>query len=153
MVSTVVSLAIMPYTSQNNQVVFSIASNSTVTDLEFNSTSRQLSFTVSGPSGTTGYVDAYIAKTLIGDISTLKVYLDGAPLPYNATSQGDSWLIYFTYHHSTHSVVMSLGQASTKPVTETSTETITAASIAVVVAIALILAVTILKRRQRNKQE
>ena len=55
----------MPVTSENGQSDFSVESNSTVTDLAFNSASQELSFTVSGPSGTTGYVDAYKAKSLM----------------------------------------------------------------------------------------
>ncbi len=117
--STAVTLAAAPFTFQNTQDVFSVASNSTVTDLTFNSTNNELSFTVSGPSGTTGYVNAYIAKSLITDISTLKVYLDGNQITYTTTPTPDSWAIYFTYSHSTHTITMTLGVATPKPTTKT----------------------------------
>ncbi len=153
-VCTVVSLAIMPFRSESTQDVFSVASNSTVTDLAFNSTSRELSFTVSGPSGTTGYVDTYIAKTLIGDVSTLKVFLDDSQVNYVATSQGDSWLIHFAYHHSTHTVVMSLGEATSAPVKGVSVGTIAIASAAAIaVIVAVILAVVVLKRKKSKLEQ
>jgi hypothetical protein len=104
--STIVNLAVTAFKEQN---VFSVTSNSTVSQFSFNSTSRELSFTVSGPSGTTGYVNVYIAKSLIGDISTLKVYLDGNQIDYTAVSTNASWLLHFTYQHSTHRVIVSLG--------------------------------------------
>jgi hypothetical protein len=101
-------LAVIPFKEQN---VFSVTSNSTISELAFNSTSRELSFTATGPSGTTGYVNVYIAKTLVSDISDVKVYLDGDQLDYTATSLVDSWLLQFTYIHSTHRIAVNLGFA------------------------------------------
>jgi hypothetical protein len=149
-VSTVINLVIVPFTSQNAQDVFSVASNSTVTDLAFNSTSRELSFTVSGPSGTTGYVDAYIAKSLIEDISTLKVYLDGNQLNYSVTSQGDSWLIYFTYHHSTHEVIIDLNVAPAAT-TLSLTELLRGAAYGAMVSLSVIVVLLLFLRRGRNR--
>jgi len=94
---------------------FSIVSNSTVTQLAFDSTNLTLSFTVSGLSGTTGYTNVTIAKTLIGDISTLKVYLDGNETNYTVNDLTYSWLIHFTYHHSAHKIVMDLVSQQTGP--------------------------------------
>jgi outer membrane protein assembly factor BamB len=123
-VSTIVNLAVVPL--QNTQDVFSVASNSTITDLMFNSTSNELTFTASGPSGTTGYVDVYIAKSLIGDISTLQVYLDGNQISYTASSQGSSWLTYFTFGLSTHQVTVYLASKSVSNVSEFSFFTVLA---------------------------
>jgi hypothetical protein len=149
-VSTVVNLVIVPFTSQNAQDVFSVASNSTVTDLAFNSTSRELCFTVSGPSGTTGYFDAYIAKSLVGDISTLKVYLDGNQLNYSVTSQGDSWLIYFTYHHSTHEVTIYLNRAPA-PTALSLTELLLGVSYGAIVSLSVIVVLLLILRKDRAK--
>jgi hypothetical protein len=113
--STVVNLAIMPYKSRDAQDVFSVASNSTVSGLAFNSTSQELSFTVTGSSGTTGYVDVYIAKTLINNIGQVKAYVNNNAVNYTATQIDDSWLLHFTYQHSTHTVVISLGTVITRP--------------------------------------
>jgi len=104
--TTMINLAVIPFKEQN---VFSVTSNSTVSELAFNSTSRELSFTVTGPSGTTGYVNVYIAKTLVDNIADVKVYLDGDQLSYTVTSTDDSWLLHFTYSHSTHKVNINLG--------------------------------------------
>jgi hypothetical protein len=87
---------------------FSVTSNSTITELVFNSTSKILSFTVNGTSGTIGYTNVTIAKTLIGDLSELKIYLDGNQIDYTTTSTEYTWLIHITYPHSTHKVVMVL---------------------------------------------
>jgi hypothetical protein len=90
------------------ELLFAVSSNSTVTSLAFNSTTSVLSFTVSGPSGTTGYVKVTIAKSLISNPENIKVYLDGNQLNYEVTSSADSWLLSFTYTHSTHRVSVDL---------------------------------------------
>lgn len=102
---TTVNFAIAPYDAGS---FFSINSNSTLSTLSFDSTKKQLSFTVSGPLGSTGYVEIYIPKTLMSDASGLEVKLDGAKLDYTLGDQGGAWLITFTYHHSTHQVTMNL---------------------------------------------
>jgi len=117
--TTIVNLAVLPFEEQN---VFSVTSNSTISELAFNSTSRELSFTATGPSDTIGYVKVYIAKTLVDNIADLKVYLNGDQLNYTGTSLDDSWLLHFTYLHSTHKVTISLGQVS--PPSDTTPPTI-----------------------------
>ena len=62
-VNKTVDFALTPDSQQNGQNVFSVYSNSTITQFAFNSTSNELSFVVSGPSGTTGYVNICIPKT------------------------------------------------------------------------------------------
>jgi hypothetical protein len=90
------------------QSFFFVKSNSTVSALFFNSTSAELSFTVSGESGTAGYVEITIAKSLVSSVQDIKVYLDGAELNVAITSDEDSWLLSFNYLHSTHNVKISL---------------------------------------------
>ena len=102
---TTVSFAVTPYEEQS---VFSVTSNSTLSGLLFNSESNELSFTVTGPSGTTGYTSVIIPKSLISDISSLTVYVDGDETSFNSMSQTDAWKIEFTYSHSTHQVVVNL---------------------------------------------
>lgn len=101
-----VNFIIVP--SEQSQSQFSINSNSTISALSFDSTNKQLSFSVSGESGTKGYVEIYIPKTLMSDTAGLEVKLDGAKLDYTLQDQGDAWQIIFTYHHSTHQVTMNL---------------------------------------------
>ncbi len=92
--------------------LFSVSSNSSVTSLEFNSTTSVISFTVSGPSGTTGYVKAVIAKSLISNPESMKVFLDSKQLSYKVESTEDSWLLSFTYEHSVHQVSINLAAAN-----------------------------------------
>jgi hypothetical protein len=108
--SEVVSFAVTPFEEQS---VFSVTSNSTISALFFNSTSRKLSFEATGDSGTTGYVKAYIPKSLVGDISSLKVRVDSSVANYDSESYEDGWLIYFTFSHSSHQVTIDLGAAET----------------------------------------
>jgi len=106
MSSTTVNMAVTP---TQERYVFSVSSNSTVSAFAFNSTGNELSFTVSGPSGTMGFVKVTIAKNLTYNIADLKVYLDNTKMEYTASSIDSSWLLYFTYSHTTHSVRISLG--------------------------------------------
>jgi hypothetical protein len=103
--SCIISFAIQPSADQN---VFSITSNSTITGLSFNSDSKQLSFNVTGDPGTWGYTYVFIPKSLLNDTSELNVQLDGNQINYTTQIQNDGWLLYFTYHHSTHVVTISL---------------------------------------------
>jgi hypothetical protein len=105
-VSNTTTLSFVPHQSQQ---VFFVASNSTVSALAFNSTSSELSFTVIGPTGTSGYVKATIAKSITTNGEDAKVYLDGKQLNYSVISTDDSWLITFSYSHSTHQISMNLG--------------------------------------------
>jgi len=97
------------------QPLFYVESNSTLSALTFNSTANELSFSVSGDSGTTGYVKFLISKDVLPNATDLKLYMDNQTTTYSVTSTGSSWLIFFTYHHSTHNVVMMLSSVSAVP--------------------------------------
>jgi hypothetical protein len=128
----------------NGQYVFSVVSNSTVSALAFNSGTRELSFNVTGPTGTTGFADVAIAKSLVSNIANLTVYLDGVNLNYVATSTADSWLLHFEYAHSTHSITVNLGSQTPNP---TVPEFPTAAILAAIMAIQLFAIATKKKKR------
>jgi hypothetical protein len=51
----------------------------------------------------------------MSDASNLTVLLDGEQLAYYAESQTDSWAISFSYHHSTHNVVLNMNPAIDHP--------------------------------------
>ncbi len=106
--SGAVNFTKLNFMAYQNQQVFCIESNSTVSALAFNSTSSELSFVVSGPNGTKGYVKATIARNLVSNAEDIKVVLDGNQLSYEVTSNEDSWLLFFTYTHSTHQVKINL---------------------------------------------
>lgn len=142
--STTVNLAVTPFAQKN---VFSVASNSTVSELVFNSTSRELSFTVTGPSGTTGYVDVCIAKTIIDEVTKVKVYLDGNETNYTLTSDDESWLLHLAYQHSSHEVVVSLGSQA-RPFIETPFGIVSI--VLGILAVAVAVTVVVLRKRTRK---
>lgn len=88
--------------------LFFVESNSSLTSLVFNSTSKEIGFTVSGPAGTIGYVQFLVSKTLMPYLADYKVYIDGQQVSCAAESAGDFQSLYFTYSHSTHYVTIKL---------------------------------------------
>lgn len=140
-----ISLSTIPY---QNQYVFSVESNSTISALAFNSTSLELSFTVSGESGTRGYVKVTIAKSLISNIADVKVYIDGNQTEYSATSQDDAWILTFTYTHSIHQVTIDL-----KPEIVNGRPSPLIYFITAVIVIALISGIVITKRRKQKPSQ
>ena len=95
-------------TLAEDDYLFFVQSNSTLTTLMFDATKHELNFTATGPSGTFGYVNAYIPKTFVSNIADVKVYVDGNQLSYEVSSFDDSWLFHFTYAHSTHQVMIEM---------------------------------------------
>ncbi|MGD6935037.1 MAG: hypothetical protein ACQCN5_12610 [Candidatus Bathyarchaeia archaeon] len=116
-VNATVSLAVAETGQQTS--CFTIYSNSTLSELAFNSANRELSFSVSGKDGTAGYVDAFIPESLVGNTISLNVNLDNKQILYTAKLENDTWIISFNYHHSTHAVSMKMD--STHP-SETASE-------------------------------
>ncbi|HEY4674815.1 MAG TPA: PKD domain-containing protein [Candidatus Bathyarchaeia archaeon] len=106
-----VTLSSLPYM---NQYIFTVESNSTVSALEFNTTSSELRFTVAGTSGTNGFVKVTIAKSLLENPENIKVFLGGNQIEYSLTSADNSWLLTFNYEHSIHQVTISLGNMITE---------------------------------------
>ncbi|MCW4024465.1 MAG: hypothetical protein NWF01_05450 [Candidatus Bathyarchaeota archaeon] len=103
--TNVVSFVVEPFSSQS---AFSVTSNSTVTAFSFDSTQKTLSFNVTGESGSTGFVDVSIPKSLMNDTSGLTLTLDGNQIDYTVESLSENWLLSFTYHHSSHQVMINL---------------------------------------------
>jgi hypothetical protein len=108
-VSNTTTLSFLPY--QNKQVFF-FESNSTVYALAFSNETSTLSFNVTGPSGTTGYVKASIPKSLLTNGENLQAYLDGKQLNYSMAAFDDSWVFTFNYTHSTHQISLHLESSS-----------------------------------------
>jgi hypothetical protein len=102
-VSNTTTLSFLPYQKQQ---VFLVESNSTIYDLAFNNETSTLSFNVTGPHETTGYVKATISKNLLTNGENLQVFIDGNQINYTVASGGDSWIVSFSYHHSTHQISM-----------------------------------------------
>ena len=153
--SKTVALGLTPDEEEN---VFTLNSNSTITQFAFNSTSKELSFNASGPSGSTGYVSLYIPQTLISDISTLKTYVDGNQVPFNATNQGDAWLITFSYSHSQHKITLELANEEQDIVTlppplQWVNYAILAAIIAILIGVSAALFVAFKQTKKQNKNK
>jgi hypothetical protein len=70
-----------------------------------------LSFTVSGPTGTHGYANITIGKTLVTSLTNLKIYIDGKQANCQISSTDNYWLLLLDYHHSTSTIVVSLDSA------------------------------------------
>ena len=150
--SVIVNFAVEPFQEQN---VFSVSSNSTLTEFSFNSTSKELTFGVSGDLGTMGYVDVNVPKSLVSDISALKVYLDDKQIDYFSQSQGDGWLLHFTYHHSIHLVNISLSSSSTLSPTQFFglglVEITILAVMGILVAVAILVAFGVFRKKKSSK--
>lgn len=141
-----ISMALTPDPENN---IFTINSNSTLRQFIFDPDNKELSFTTEGPSGTTGYVNIFIPKVILPDISTLKTYFDGEEILFNSESQGQMWLISFAYSHSAHKITMILGN-SLEPADETF-DMQWLIYIVVVAAIAVVVITTLaLKRRSKT---
>jgi len=137
-------------TSSQEQQMFSIQTNSTLSAFSFRSTNNELIFSVSGPTGSAGYIRVYIPKMLIGNISDLRVYLNGEALSYIAESVGDSWLVFFSYYHSVHTVSISLGPTlSQSPSNEPSIWDLTVLA-AILAAIAIALGLVVHEKQKRK---
>ncbi len=106
----IVNFVMAPGTEQS---IFSVESNFTISALAFNSTSKELDFTVSGPEGTTGYCDVYIPTSLMTQVSDLSILLNGNPISYNAKSLGNAWLISFSCQTGTSEVTLGMNAADT----------------------------------------
>lgn len=142
---TIVDMTIASYSEDDNRQakdVFSVSSNSTVSQFAFNSQTKELTFNVQGTSGTTGYVELYIPKTIISDNTGINVHVDDEAVTYTSEDNGDSWRIYCTYSHSSHRISVSLTASSENFFVE----------IGVLVATVLVLIVIILfVRSKRNR--
>lgn len=147
---TIVNLAITQVNNKEDNL-FSVSSNSTLTELFFNSTSSELSFSVSGEDGTGGYVDAYIPKSLVNNASSLRVCLDGEEIEYSIASLDDSWLLHFTYHHSTHRLALTFNSIVTQNNEAPIENWLLIAGIAITFVIAIIVVATAVSRRKTSR--
>ena len=100
-----------PIPEEENPVL-SVQSNSTISELVFDSENNLLAITVTGENGTVGHVKVVLAKALVPDPSKLQVYLDDESVSYTTESTGDSWILTIHYHHSTHIIKVSLSAPS-----------------------------------------
>jgi parallel beta-helix repeat protein len=91
-------------TVENQNYPVNAESNSTISELTFNPTLKEINFKASGATGTIGYCRIIIPNNLIwGDIA---VYKDGTLLTkntdYTETTQGQNIILEMKYTHSDH---------------------------------------------------
>ena len=96
-----------------DQYVFSVESNSTLSDLAFSTNGWKLQFDATGPEATIGYVRVTVAKGLVADPANIKVKVDDKVIEFSIASLDDSWLLTFYYKHSTHRVAVELASQIT----------------------------------------
>ncbi len=131
--------------------VFTVRSNSTISNLMFNSVTKDLGFTVNGVTGTGGYTEVVISKELVSNGNDIKITIDAKEINYTLRSTATSWVLYFTYHHSSHDVVASLeGNRGTSSSWSDNRTTIIVISVVVAVALAE-FALVYMKRRSKQK--
>jgi len=140
------NLALMPDSTGN---VFSIASNSTISDLNYTAATQTISFNTNGTTSTTGYVHVCVPKTLVKDVQALRVNIDGKPITFTFSSedQDDVWVISCVYTQSEHAFTLQI------PLIEILSPA-TTPWIVIVIAIALLIAfgaiVVVIRRRRRT---
>jgi hypothetical protein len=81
-----------------------MASNSEVSNLQFDEQAKKLTFTVSGETGTNGVTDITIPKSLLN--GNMNVMIDGQIMSQDdvieASDTQDETTLEINYHHSTH---------------------------------------------------
>jgi parallel beta-helix repeat protein len=84
-----------------------VSSNSTISGFKFNQPQMRISFNLTGPSGTTGYCNVTIPKSLVSD-NPWTITIDGQPpIDIIATSNDTHSFLYFTYMHgSTRNIII-----------------------------------------------
>ena len=101
-----ITLSSVPF---QNQYVFSVESNSTISGLTVDSNSSELRFSVDGPSGTHGYARVVFAKNSVVNVADIKVYIDGEQTAHSIASSDDSCILTFNFTHSVHTIDVALG--------------------------------------------
>lgn len=134
-------------TITSSSIPFLIVSNSTITELTFNSGTKTITFTVSGPNGTVGHTNLTIAKALIQNITGLQIYIDESPISYTVTSTDYSWLIHFTYFHSAHKVLIIID-----PQYSTQSQKNLLTFIVVLIVIAVAITISLIRKNAAQRQ-
>ena len=104
---TVTSPSEFTVKTQTGDLDVQLNSNSTISNFEFNSNAKKISFDVQGQSGTKGVTTITIPKTLLN--GNLQVFIDGDLQSYNsdniiATETSSDVTLELNYHHSTHTI-------------------------------------------------
>jgi hypothetical protein len=167
--SNTTSLTFYPMQTQQDQTtqMFVFESNSTVSALTFDASATLLSFNVSGPSETTGYVKVTIAKSLLSNGDALVASIDNTTMTYTLTETENTWVYTFNYSHSTHKINLIMPNPATTTTTSTATSSSSSASstqkpnaidenfpiVALVAFVGILLGVCAYKLNPKNRQK
>ncbi len=84
-----------------------VTSNSTISDFNFSQPLKQISFNVTGTGGSTGFCNVTIPKALLWAENGWTITVgDQQITDYTLTTDGNYTHLYFTYTHSTQTVVI-----------------------------------------------
>ncbi len=79
-----------------------------------NQTTTNISFTVTGESGTFGFSNMTIAKSRIPQATTPAIYVDGKIVPEQGYNQdANNYYVWYVVHFSTHRVVIKFNDEAT----------------------------------------
>ncbi len=138
--------ATLAVTSDSAGSVFSVVTNSTLSNFAYDSASQVLSFNTNGTSKT-AYVYACIPKTLVSDIQTVQLSIDGKSTAFTSESQDDVWVISCVYSQSEHAFNIQVPLAQILSPQSTPWIPIV---IVIAVLIAVIAVVVVIRRRRRT---
>jgi hypothetical protein len=101
-----------------NEYGVTVATNSSISNLGFNQSSKSLTFTFDGPStGSKGYLNATLPKTLLS--GTFVATVSGNPVGFKLAQNSTDYFLYTTYPVGTPTLQVAVAN----PVTTTTTST------------------------------
>ena len=107
------SLSIILIVEPFGDLINEFSSNSTITEMNYNTTTRVLRFSAEGPSGTSGYTKIFLREDPDFDPEKINVLFDGKPIGYTITLSEQEWVLEFIYSHSVHNVEVNFDMYST----------------------------------------
>jgi len=135
-------------TSDSSDNELSIISNSNITNLVFTAEKKLLSFNTNGTSDKESYFYACIPKSLLSDVQTAQVNVDGNPVQFASESQQDVWVISSVYSKTEHALTIQIPTAEV--LTPNSIPWTLIVIIVVVLLIALVAVIVVVRRRRRT---
>ena len=134
-------------TSDSDGNEFSAVSNSTISNLSYNTATQKLAFNVNGTSET-GYVYLTIPKSLVSSTHIVEVRVDGTPIEFATESQNDVWVLFCTYGEGEYSFIVQVPFVDSFSPDDTPWTLIYA--VVVVAVLVIVVAVLLAVRRRRR---
>jgi peptide/nickel transport system substrate-binding protein len=100
----------MSLESVSDRYMMSVCSASTVSNFAYNASKNELTFALSGETGTTGHARIVVPSGLVGDLSKLTLKVDGLAKDFQVSQVTGGWAIDIAYNHSAHQITVNLGE-------------------------------------------